>query len=152
GLRQEEVIDRHHDLFRFEPELHCGLLHGIDAGPIHVRLAGLAQAAITHRDAKAFEETLEGGRAAVHGRGLHHLSRQQTARPQSPGRHGVPPRLFPASRALVDTPRRWPTTRKTRAAGVTRSTSTSTVPGKPCWSGIGEAASGMRWSSTRIWP
>ena len=106
GLGQEQVVDRHHDLLRLEPELHGGLLYGIDGGPIHVRLTGLAQAAVTHMDAKALEEALEGCRAAVHGRSLHHLGRQQAARPQSHSRHGVPPRLFSASQALADTPRR----------------------------------------------
>src|SRR5262249_38496535 len=152
GLGQEEVIDRHHDLLRLKPELHGGLFDGIDTGPIYIRLAGLAQTAVTHGNAKAFEETLEGRRAAVHSRSLHHLGRQQAARPQSHSRHGVPPRLFPASTARADTPRRWPATRRTRATGVSRSTSTSTVPGRPCWSGTCEAAPSVRWSSTRIWP
>ena len=67
SLGQEEVIDRHHDLLRRKPELHGGLFDGIDTGPIYIRLAGLAQTAVTHGDAKAFEETLEGRRAAVHG-------------------------------------------------------------------------------------
>jgi hypothetical protein len=61
------VIDRQHDLFGAQVELHGHVLNGIDRGPVHVRLTRLAQAAIAHGHAKAVEQTLERRRTAVHG-------------------------------------------------------------------------------------
>ena len=57
-----------------------------------------------------------------------------------------------AAALRVDTPRRVPTARSTRVAGLIRSTSTSTVPGRPCWSGIAVGVSGASCNSTRITP
>src|SRR6266704_2110851 len=101
------MIDRHHDLLCLESELYRRLLDRIDRGAVHIRLTGLAQATVTHPDAEALQEALERCRAAVHGRGLHHLSRQEaTADPRGTGRHGCASRRAVASTGLWRMPRR----------------------------------------------
>src|SRR5262249_27663793 len=147
------MIDRDHDLLRLEPELHRHLLDGINRGAVHVRLTGFAQATVTHMDAKAFQETLERRRATVHGGGLHHLRRQETpADPCAMGRHRPASPRAVASTGCLRMLRRLPTARTTSVTGVTRSTSTSIVPGRPCWRGMTDGESDSRRSSTRIWP
>ena len=70
------MVHRQHDLLGVQAELHGHVLQGIDRGPINVGLTRLAQATIAHGHAKAIEQTLERRRAAVHGRGLHHLGHE----------------------------------------------------------------------------
>jgi hypothetical protein len=67
GLGQQQMVYRQHDLLSLEAELHGDLLHRVNGGPVHIRLAGLAETAIAYWDAKAFKEALERRRSAVHG-------------------------------------------------------------------------------------
>jgi hypothetical protein len=67
GLRQQQVVYRQHHLLSLKAELHGDLLHGVNGGPVHIGLAGFAQAAITYGDAKALQEAFERRWSAVHG-------------------------------------------------------------------------------------
>jgi hypothetical protein len=67
GLGQQQMVYRQHDLLSLKAELHGDLLHRVNGGPVHIRLAGLAETAIAYGDAKAFKEALERRWAAVHG-------------------------------------------------------------------------------------
>ena len=87
-LRQQQVVARHHDLLGLEAELRRDLLHRVDRGAVEVGLAGLAQAAVAHRDAEAFEQRLERRRPAVHRRGLDDLGGEEGAAGRRAGHAG----------------------------------------------------------------
>ena len=53
-IELSQLIDEGHRFLT--SELHGGLFDGIDTGPIYIRLAGLAQTAVTHGDAKVISE------------------------------------------------------------------------------------------------
>ena len=70
------MIDGDHDLLCLEPQAHGDLLDHVDRRAVEAGLTRLLQTWITDRDAEAFEEALERGRPAVHGRRLDNLGRE----------------------------------------------------------------------------
>src|ERR1700685_4178673 len=125
------MIHRQHDLFGFEAELIGHRFHSVDRGAIDARLASLAKTAVAGVGSETFQQALERGRPAVHVGALDYFGNEE----------------FPQC-----APTTAPAERSSSAAGETRSTSTSTEPGSPCWSGIGECAAESIASSTRIFP
>src|SRR3972149_766646 len=79
GTWQQHMVDRHQDLFRFQPQLDRDLLKSVDGRAVDVGLTGFAQAAVAHRNTEALKETLECSRTAIHGGGLDDLGNQETA-------------------------------------------------------------------------
>src|SRR5579875_736237 len=131
GGREEQMIGRQHDLLGFETELVGDRFHGVDRSAVDAGLAGLAQAAIAGRRPKAFEQAFERGGPAVHVGALDHFGCQKFSQ---------------------CAPARAPAERSKRAAGETRSTATSTEPGRPCCSGMRDSVAGESASSTRTLP
>ena len=56
GLREQYMVNRHHDLFRFKAELVGKIFHGVDGGPVHIGLACLPETAIVCIDAKSLKQ------------------------------------------------------------------------------------------------
>src|SRR5262245_2383234 len=153
SLGQEHMVDGHQNLLCVQPELHGDSLQGIYGGAIHVSLAGFAQASIAHRQAIAFHEAGECCWTTVHEGGLHNLRSPETASAAwRSGHHRAPSWLPPAVALRGDPPRCFPTPRSTSVAGLIRSTSISTIPGKPCWSGMAVCIVCSRRNSTRTTP
>src|SRR6185295_3834127 len=149
-LGVEQMVERHHHLLGVQPQLAGDLLHGVDRRAVEIDLAGLPQAAVAHRAAEAFEQRFERRGTAIHLGGLDHLRREE----RSPGTlhepKGPPPPAGTA--ATAGRSNTLPTVRNTSTAGETRSTSTSTVAGSPCWNGRREPRIGWASSSTRMLP
>ena len=90
SLREQHVVNRHHDLLRREAELGSDLFHRINGSPVHIGLAGLTEAAVTNGDTEALEEAFERRRTAVHSRGLHNLRHKEAAAyPGGVSSHGI---------------------------------------------------------------
>ena len=122
------VIDRREDLLRVEAELDGDLLERVDRRAVDVGLARLAEPAVAGGDAVAAQQRGEARRSAVHAGGLDDLG-------DEPARAHWP---------------RSPIARSSNAAGLARSTSTSTTPVMPCLTAIAGSPSSS--SSTRIAP
>src|SRR2546429_375024 len=73
------MVDRHHDLIGVEAEQAGGVFQGVDGGAVDVGLACFPQAAVADVGAESAEQAGQGGRPAVHGRGLHHLGGEEAA-------------------------------------------------------------------------
>src|SRR5690606_20778597 len=125
-----------HRLRGVEAEAGGDVLQRVDGGAVDVGLARFAEPAVAGRDAVAFEQARQRRRAAVHGGGLDDLGREEATRV-----HG-------GYRGCISRPA-W---RSTRARGEACSTCTSTVPGRPCWSGICGAPPRPTSNSTRSPP
>src|SRR5512140_2801418 len=148
------MIGRNHALLGTHTQLIGDEFDGINRRAVDIGLACLAQPAVTDWDVKPFEQALQCGGAAIHGRGLHHLGREPAPRTVPVhGAHRFCP--SPAERDCRDTS--WPAARSTSTAGDTRSMLTSTVPDKPCCMtgapvGFGSGASSTRRALSRISP
>ena len=130
------MIRGDHHLLGLEPEPARDGLEHVDGSSVHVGLARLAEPAVVDGDAEALEETLQHGRPAVHGRGLDDLGYEPSPSRPSARSHGSDRLLGIAE--IRRAARYRPVARRTRTAGVTRSISTSAVPGRPWAMGIGE--------------
>ena len=119
GFFQEQVVGRQHHLLGLQAQLDGQVFQRINGGAIHRGLAGLAQAPIAGVNAEAFQDGLEGSRAAVHLGGLHDLRDEET-----PGNLW----RIPGGRSHIYFPNHCPADCQTISAGETAPTRTLTRP------------------------
>src|SRR6478735_8866660 len=72
-LGQEQMVLRDQHLFRDQAEILCEFLQRIDRRSVDLRLTGLSQSAIAHRDTETVKHALQRSRATVDIRGLKDL-------------------------------------------------------------------------------
>ena len=81
---QEDMVEGYKNLVGIQAELFSDHFERVDRGSVDIGLAGLAQTAVVHVDAMAFEQGLEARRPAIHLRRLHDFRHEE---PRPRGRH-----------------------------------------------------------------
>src|SRR5581483_9716121 len=151
-LRKQQVTDRHHHLLGVEAKLLHHFFQDVDRRAVHIGLAGFTQAAVVNGDAIPFQQALEDGRTAVHGRSLDHFRDEKASCLGLCRRHAAQTQDGPAPGIYFRSASNWPAARNSSHKGESRSTSTSTVPGKPWPRGMVLALSSAKDNSTRTSP